>query len=247
MKENTYGSRTLYRVGKVKLSIIMALVVILPIGALMIAVLRSEYSATTVQAQLQQEQSSALQDNISSLGIEGKITLSQAELLIDLVGLRDLLDEYGIGIEQYQALYNDTVQMASEYSNQVTQHDNLQSRFAWGSQGYGWYDAKDQTGITILMQEINMWAAVTGVLAAVIIVTGVIAFLGLLPSLGLTAAVWLKLTALLGGLGIWIWVGGPGNEAIRVLDVCKRKSESGQRYGFSRHYAFGITTGYSAW
>jgi hypothetical protein len=48
MKENTYGSRTLNRVGKVKLSIIMALVVILPIGALMIAVLQTRYSDVNV-------------------------------------------------------------------------------------------------------------------------------------------------------------------------------------------------------
>jgi hypothetical protein len=48
MKENTYGSRTLNRVGKVKLSIIMALVVILPIGALMIAVLRSERGVNSI-------------------------------------------------------------------------------------------------------------------------------------------------------------------------------------------------------
>ncbi|MDR1138267.1 MAG: hypothetical protein LBK70_00090 [Clostridiales bacterium] len=49
MKVNTNGSSTRDRVGKVKLTIIMALVVILPVGALMAAVLRSEYGASQVQ------------------------------------------------------------------------------------------------------------------------------------------------------------------------------------------------------
>ncbi|MDR1138406.1 MAG: hypothetical protein LBK70_00830 [Clostridiales bacterium] len=44
------------RVGKVKLSIIMALVITLPISALMVAVLRSEYNSSQLQASIQQEQ-----------------------------------------------------------------------------------------------------------------------------------------------------------------------------------------------
>jgi hypothetical protein len=47
---------TIHRVGKVKLSIIMLLIITLPISALMVAVLRSEYDSAQLQASIQQEQ-----------------------------------------------------------------------------------------------------------------------------------------------------------------------------------------------
>jgi hypothetical protein len=253
MKENTYGSRTLNRVGKVKLSIIMALVVILPIGALMVAVLRSEYSATTVQAQLRQEHTVDLVSNVNqelqnnNNNNDTNIDWEQVlNVLVDMGWLDELINA-GLDMNNIQQLYYADISLANnQYNNDESiTADGVQARFWSGTERYGWYAHNDKTGIGKLNMELAIWTAL-GVSA--IIVAAQVAIAGILSAiftLGLSAPLIWTLLGVVGGAIAFCW--GHANKILQVMDTCLNKALDGQRYGFSRHYVFGITSGYDAW
>jgi hypothetical protein len=234
---------TIHRVGKVKLSIIMALVVILPIGALMVAVLRSKYGTTQVRVQVQQEQLVDALDNAQRL--------TDFEQILDTatsMGLIDELSQFGIGVEQFRLAYYANVQQATNLATDLdmsVDDDAVSARFLSGSEGFGWYASNDQRGLEILNNRLWAWALLTAMVLVIAVCVAIAAFFGVMATFGLTAAVGYKIATLLAGVAGLCF--GIANQIARVFDECNRKSINGSRYGFSRHYVLGITTGYSAW
>jgi hypothetical protein len=90
MKVNTNGSSTRDRVGKVKLTIIMALVVILPVGALMVAVLRN--GDAVVQNQVWQAKAQEINRQVNYV-MQGD-DIVRNDLAIDNNQGQGLLEEY---------------------------------------------------------------------------------------------------------------------------------------------------------
>ncbi|MDR1138521.1 MAG: hypothetical protein LBK70_01450, partial [Clostridiales bacterium] len=103
------------RVGKVKLSIIMALVVILPIGALMVAVIRNGGVSVESQVVLTQEQQVERAEQLQAIDSYNRATLGmQAMLATQRVEQEQWLDTL---IQQSQLVEQAMQELDRVYSN----------------------------------------------------------------------------------------------------------------------------------
>jgi hypothetical protein len=228
----------------------MLLVITLPIGALMVAVLRGEYNATQVQSSVQQVV-------VDTQGNDTVVDIAKVSWQ-ELWDMQDpqLLSELGLTQQEFAIQHNLFVDemlqrqyLVDANGNAYIEQNSTQSR-AWfqaGSEVRGPYSPTDITGVQYLFNEMKkyLWLSVDA--AAWALIYGAAAILCGFSVVGAPAAVVLgSLSILLAGLSGKL--GSISDAANNAALTAIRIMESGRWYKVARNWNWlGIITGYDAW
>jgi len=232
------------KVGIVKLSILLALVIILPLSAIFVTKMNSDASvpivagAAKISTLSQNTNDIDLENSISTLDFSVEDVLYQAETL----GYMEILSNMGVSASDFLQVAQSVVDLNSNLINTQSQ-DDFQSRFLWsGTESNGWYSYNDRTGINRLINEVIIWSAL-GVTAAIIA-----ACAALVVAMNNAISWWAVIKSFKEIiLPVLAFCFGNCASAIVALGTCYDKVDNMQNYGYSRTYFLGVTTGYSAW